>query len=407
LNEPYRRSAPGFAVIVTSILTLVILLKLPTLVFPHSEWDEQVYWELAKRLLVDGQYSLQGLSILRQLPAAVYDQPLFHHPPLFPLLLTPFASADQASLAVVVSWMGHLLCIIAVALIGHTLLRSARPSTPAHDALFWLPVLGVALDPGLTFVSRKLWIDSLLAGLASLSIAMFYRATTAEPPRRRLLLVIGGILLGLAALTKLIAVVVVPAILVLIVGGYKTMRERIAAAVWGGLPCVALVALWLVPFYWQFGTLLPHWTVPPDEILQTNAFLKASLNRSPHYYPIQLSLVQPLYPMCCVLFPYRRLGSSIISLAAWVWLVGTMLIVAMLGMGGYGFMMRLLSPLYPSIYVLAYGWLLKSEQDRPVIQLICLLCIVYAGMQGAYYLVDWRSDELLWYVQKAAILVNQ
>lgn len=59
--------------------------------------------------------------------------------------------------------------------------------------------------------SRRLWIDSLLAGLVSLAVAT---VLLADGKRCRTVLAIGGAFLGLGALAKLTALVLVPVVLV-------------------------------------------------------------------------------------------------------------------------------------------------------------------------------------------------
>ena len=68
------------------------VLKLASLTFTHTEPDEVVYWTLAQHLLASGDYSLQGSEVLELLSPVIYDRPLFHHPPLFPVLLIPFVA---------------------------------------------------------------------------------------------------------------------------------------------------------------------------------------------------------------------------------------------------------------------------------------------------------------------------
>ncbi len=82
--------AVGLAVL---FIGFVIALKLPSLAFDHDEPDEVVYWTVAEQLREHGVYTLRGSEVLPRLSARIYDRPLFHHPPLYPLLLVPFVAA--------------------------------------------------------------------------------------------------------------------------------------------------------------------------------------------------------------------------------------------------------------------------------------------------------------------------
>ena len=93
-------------------------MKGPSLLYPRTEGDERIYWQLAQNLANGGDYTLRGSALLKELSAYIYDRPLFHHPPLFPALLSLFAIADMENAAVLVSWLGHVLVVIAVAIIG-------------------------------------------------------------------------------------------------------------------------------------------------------------------------------------------------------------------------------------------------------------------------------------------------
>ncbi|MFH1075680.1 MAG: glycosyltransferase 87 family protein [Pseudomonadota bacterium] len=195
--------------------------------YQHNETDEIIYWQLAENWLKTGNYSLQGTEILKSLPAYVYDRQLFHHPPLFSLLLIPFVIMKAKKLAIIISWLGHLLCIVSVALVGRSILTS-RSQFSVKSNLFWIPLISITFDPLLIFISRKLWIDSLLSGLVALSVALFYSVCKSDIDYRhkKYGLIAAGIALGLAALCKLTALIVTPVIIYILITSFQTSRER-------------------------------------------------------------------------------------------------------------------------------------------------------------------------------------
>ena len=80
---------------------------------------------------------------------------------------------------------------------GDDLLDVAAESVAADALPLWLPVLAVALDPLMTFISRKLWVDGLVGGFGGLALGLL---CVAADRRCRRSAIAAGIALGLAAL---------------------------------------------------------------------------------------------------------------------------------------------------------------------------------------------------------------
>lgn len=268
-------------------------LKLQTLKFSHSENDERIYWQLATNLVSGHGYTLQGTELLSQFSPLQYNRPLFQHPPLFAALLIPFVVFGSAQSAVLISWVGHFLCILAVAVIARHLTRKRAENLTALSPRYWLPLLGVSVDPLLNFISRKLWIDSILTGLVAMAMSLFI-----VPDRdryRRDTLFAGGLFLGLAALAKLTALIAVPIALYCVFAQTARPRsERIRWAFYSMIPVGLLVAPWLILFYAKTGAVLPGWVKPDDWSMQHYPFVRAAVNRSVDYYPVRLCLIVPL-----------------------------------------------------------------------------------------------------------------
>jgi hypothetical protein len=64
------------------------MIHLPTFFIDHQEGDELVYLGLSQEMSWSLQnYSTAGLPGVSEFPAKLYREPLFLHPPLYPLLL--------------------------------------------------------------------------------------------------------------------------------------------------------------------------------------------------------------------------------------------------------------------------------------------------------------------------------
>ena len=380
-----------FLIFCCAVVALSAILKLPSLRYPLAEGDERIYWQLAENLAGGGQYTLQGSEVLRELSPYMYDRPLFHHPPLFPALLVPFVLTGSKSAAVLVSWLGHSLAVIAVALVGrhvlHRLPHDARISLPA----FWLPVLGVSADPLLMFVSRRLWIDSLLGGLTALVVAT---VLVAEGKRRRAVLAVGGGLLGLAALAKLTALILVPVVLIAGVRADATWKDRTLSLAAMFLPVAILVAPWLLLFYLQYGVLTPSWVQPDARLMELFPFVRAAVGRPWYYYGAKLLVIMPLALVAAwLLIRERHLWRNAAIQIAAAWFSVVVVTLTLMGIVGYGFQMRHITSAVAAVYVIVLAALL--ERDRPVLLMVCGFSMLVGTVTGAMHLLAPEFDEIV------------
>jgi hypothetical protein len=321
----------------------------------------------------------------------MYDRPLFHHPPLYPALLVPFVLVGSKSAAVLVSWLGHFLAVVAVALVGrhilHRLPTDARISLPA----FWLPVLGVSTDPLLMFVSRRLWIDSLLGGLAALAVAS---VLVAEGKQRRTMLAVAGGLLGLAALAKLTALILVPVVLMTGVRGDATWKDRALSMAAMLLPLVILVAPWLILFYLQYGVLTPPWVKPDARLMELFPFVRVAVERPWYYYGAKLFEIMPLAAVAAwLLIRERHLWRNTAIQVAAAWFSIVVVTLTIMGITGYGFQMRHITSAIAAVYVIVLAALL--ERDRPVLLMWCGFAMLVGTVTGAMHLLVPELDEIL------------
>lgn len=392
MDEQQEQPRDRFWLIVGIILLFCAALKLPTLTTPHDEPDEQIYWQLASKLASGGPYNLQGTEILQKLSPAIYDHSLFRHPPLYPALLVPFAWWNARNLAVMVSWLGHFLCIIAVAVMGRRLAQ--EEGLPENRSLlFWLPVLGVALDPFLTFISSKLWIDGLLAGLCALAIAFFFCARFS--PKRPLYLLAGGILFGLAALTKLPALALTPIIVLLILRPRVKTSSPVRDLALGCLPAVVLILPWFVIFHRAYGAFMPDVATFDAWTLEHYPFVAAAVSRNPTYYIAKMVAITPASVLCLVTYLFRReLWKKLDAIFPCLWFLVFFAALSWVGMRGQGFQMRFLAPIFPCIYLMLFVVIPEWRGRSEALFVVLLLCLIYAGLNGVIYLLLPQYDEI-------------
>ncbi len=413
LSYAARARPWSFALGVVALCALALAVRVPTWSLTHQEPDEVIYWTLATRLAAGEPYGLQGTQLLeRVLPADMYDRPLFHHPPLFPLALAPFTLGapefPPARAAIVVSWLGALMAVVGVALA----LRAAR------GLALWLPVLGMALDPLALFLSRKLWIDLWLCGLVTLGIGLALSWPSVRRPRAAL--IASGVCLGLAALSKLVAVLAFP---VAALAAWSSLRRtasqptaarasanpprravRVALVL---VPAVLLTSAWLIAFWAQYRTLIPSWSAPSPTMLARDPFIALACARPAHYYAARFAGVQPVLVVALVglaLAPRAVLRPA--GLAALAWLALFLAVLTWIGQSGQSpSFVRYLAPAFPASYVLLGAVLaeLAAQGERPaprrrlavrVVVALALVAIALGFASARPYLGSSSANEI-------------
>ncbi len=387
-HSEYRR----FLLTCGAILVLCLSMKSPIWFADHLENDERIYWALTQNWLDNGTYSLQGTPILKELPPATYDKPLFHHPPMLPIMLMPFVATDSPNAAILVSWLGHALAIVGVAMMCWAWRRRSWSGT---HFLLWMPVLAVALDPVLTFCSRKLWPDAFLGGFVGIGMGFVCLATK----RRGMgLAVAGGLALGLAAMVKLPGLIVAPLALMIVAYGIKddpARRVRLLLAT--ALPLLAVIVPWFWVFHAQYGTFLPEWIRPDEALTAVSPHMARAMERPWHYYISESILVAPIVLVVLIGCVVRRRFLTSLPLVipvAWVFLVW--LALMFLHARGYSMKMRFLTVASPGVYAALAVLLASAHPKRSVFPLVALLAIVFGIVNIGFYLTAGpQFDEIL------------
>jgi len=402
------------------IIGFSAVLKLPTFNLPHQEGDEVAFWHLTKNWIETGKYTLKGSPLSTSkvyFSRANREMPV--HPPMFPLLLRPFVERNAPDKAVVVSWLGHLLAILAVALIGRYLFLAHGLAQSALSPLFWIPLLGIATDPIMTYVSGILWIDNLHAGWAALAVAFTMMAGSAQRPK--LMYIFAGILLGLALLSKVTSAIIIPIIIYVVLVSESDKKSKIQALLLGAIPALILSLPWYVPLYYTMGQFLLFGDGNPPEYYEMIAnmspeelaaykessrchFCETRAN-SPWYYPLaKLPLIAPLVLLGIVFylifyFLYIRTLDKFKQLnfvipLAWFTLVFSIAFYLQL------YIHRRLTILVASIYVMFFMLIVFSEKYRPLkkfqnlLLLLGSISIIYGAMTGGYYLFKGNYAEI-------------
>jgi len=397
-----------------AIIALALALKLPSLFSPRVEDDELIYWQLTQNWLDHGSYSLQGAPVLKALPPSIYDKPLFHHPPLLPIFLSPFVATHSPNAAILVSWLGHVLAIVGVAIICWTW---RRRSWRATDLALWLPVLAMACDPLMTFTARKLWPDNLVGGFAGLAMGLYCLAAARRSAGWA---VAGGVAAGLAGLAKLPGLFILPAgILVLVLwpsrgsspagaevprgegflGRTRSLaRTRLGLACLGILPAFVILLPWFAVFYAQYHMLLPAWIRPDAALRMLSPLVNRAMDRPWHFYFSQSAMISPVVVVIfAALLSRFRLVLSVRLAVPLCWVGGVVLALMFLYFRGHSMQMRFLTPAIPGLYALLSGLLASVNPRRSFLGLAALLAVIYGVSTMGFFLYpeNMKYDDIV------------
>ena len=392
-----RKPNLRFAVFATAIcLAFALVIKLPTLKYPVSNWDELIYLELSRQWLATGSYSLAGSDLLHSLPRSFYDHPVFHHPPGFSIILAPFVLAKSPQLAVTLSWLGHALALAAVAIVGYDLLLHGKPTEFRRRCVFVLPLAAIASDPLMNFIARKIWMDNLLAGTTSLAICLAWLGGRTE--RWRLLLLGAGVMAALACSLKVTAAAVLPFVGWLAIPADR--RRPIASLLFVLLPGALLLAIWLSYFRAQTGVWLPYWTRPDEAFLNASPYVAASATQSIPSYLLKVFACMPFLVVFLLSLPFCRSPvHSKLERASSLWMLSLLVLFLLLGSAGFAKEARYLAPLAPAACWLFYA---RYEGETPNLAErndwlfpIFFLAAIAGAMLAGFYLLVPQYDEIL------------
>lgn len=362
--------------------------------------DELIYRQLALSLVAGRGYTLRGSALLGALPKPMYDHATFNHPPGFPLLLVPLAATELSRWSVAVSLAASLAAAAAVAMAAwHFLLR--ENDSPFRRLLFALILCAAFLDPLLSFCSRRVWMDNLLAA----GIAWGVVGTLLGSEGRWRWLTVGALALTLAVATKILAALFVPLLAVVVLRGRSGWRGSLLLA---GPPLLAL-ALWEGFFHHATGAWFPRWLAIDPGILAAKPFMAGQVAQPWSYFPTKWLLLSPLAVFLVGIFfaVLARLRSADpATRTAWITLCGASAAylgaLILLGIGGFSKEARYLVPLEPlAAMSLAAGFaILWPGKTIPHTRgqlglLACALGILLGAAHAGFYLFALQHDEPL------------
>ncbi len=391
-------SSRRFVVLATAAVALVsIFFHWQALQRTPSNTDEFIYLSLARSLSQGTGNTLQGSLILNALPPEMYDHPVFNHPPGFPLLLVPFVAAPKN--AVIVPILALCLAALSVAWVGAKFLVDR---TLTSRLLFLMVLIAAFFDPILSFCSRRIWMDGVLA----MWIGIAYAALIFHSSSRRIpwALVLACLCLAAAVGTKiLMAVFLVPAaVLIFLQSGQQKWRDLLILCV----PSLFVLAVWEFVFHAATGQWLPKWLSIDADVLRAHPFMAARADQPLLFFPMMLVLLCPLaaltIPAACLFI--RKSGGEVrrviaLTLSAILLYVGVLVI---LGMGGFSKESRYLSPIMPLLGMLFAGVLaaLRNPHAESVLTpsqkiflAACVLAILAGGFLAGFHLVALSLDE--------------
>jgi 4-amino-4-deoxy-L-arabinose transferase-like glycosyltransferase len=377
-------------------LLFALIIKLPTLTYPFSNWDELIYLELTRNWLATGSYSLAGSELLARLPANFYDHPVFHHPPGFALLLIPFVLAKAGQLAITLSWLGHALSLLAIAIVGYQLTLRDKPSHFRNRCAFLLPLAAATTDPLMNFIARKIWMDNLLAGTTALSLCFAWLGGRNERWRRWL--IAAGAMAAFACSLKVTAAIALPFVAWLSVPQNRSkLLHRVTCAL---LPSALVLATWLFYFHAHTGVWLPHWTRPDQTLLEMNPFVAASARQSITSFFLKVFFCSPFFLTLFLSMPFSRFPFySKLERVSFGWILALFALFGLLGLVGFAKEARYLAPSIPVGCWLFYPRYdgetpnLAARNDRLFV--VLLLATLAGAMLAGYYLLIPQYDEIL------------
>lgn len=252
----------------------------------HVESDEQVYMALSQKLSWSlDHYTTRDVRGLNQFSIRVYREPLFYHPPLFPMIIAGLAHFG-GRIEMTLGFNLFLQCsIILLVFYGvHALSKDLGAAMTAA----WLP----AVCPILTYSSMKVHMDILVGFLCLVCTLCLAGAGL----RKSWPMLFGGaIAFGLALTTKLTLVAIVPfyaiAVWITLDGFQLSLRKKMGGFLFLLVIPLALFAPYLAKYLQTYGFL------SPSELLvhtgTPSPFLQRIMARTRPEYAVSLALLVP------------------------------------------------------------------------------------------------------------------
>jgi len=339
---------PGFAAwarpwVWPAVLLAALVLRLPPVFFLHEGIDERIYLILARQVHDHGlsAYTLHGTEMWATTTRDMYHPALHYHPPAFVLLLVPLQA-----------WGGPAACAALCALFGVALVVALRALALRRYGLARanLAATIAALCPIGGFLAGRIWLDLPVAlGVTAALLAWQWALDRGAAWR----FAVAGLAAAIAMLIKLPAVFAAPAFVAL---GVEALRRGRTPGIWRGVVLFLAVgaAAGLPWFLWHksaTGHWVASWVVNSPTLIENDPFIKEVVSRPWFYYLVTIPLAAPLY-----LYTVRGIGDSIRhdrDALPTVWFGTYLVLMTLLGVGGYGFPLRFMAPGLPGLALAA------------------------------------------------------
>ena len=446
-----------FAVMVTALVAVfTVAMHTPILLRPPTNADELIYLRLALSMSEGSGYTLQGSRILSSLPPEMYDHALFNHPPGFPWLLMPFVATGFARWTVILSLAAHLACAAAVVLLGYRFLLKYDDSL-WRRMLFGIVTMAAFLDPILSFCSRRVWMDNILAAWVAWAFVGVFLLRSSKPFAA---LILASLCMAAAVGTKLLMLVFLPplalAVFLLSPGTVSVPPASSWSLAYGNfsksanklrlrnvllfvIPALVVFAIWEAIFFQSTGEWFPKWLAIPTDVLAQKQFLAGRQDQPFLYFPAKWLLLSPLttlvipaalYVLLRKKDPTQSSTHAIASSAPsphapspWItFFLGStktsprpllifpllataiyLIVLVSLGAAGFSKEARYLSPIMPLLTMTLVGVFAFLAEDggrshclKPqIFVLACLLAILSGAMLSGFYLFAVQFDEPL------------
>jgi 4-amino-4-deoxy-L-arabinose transferase-like glycosyltransferase len=388
------------------IQCIVFIVHLNALRTPHVEGDEMVFTFLAERLAeTPGSYHVRGelhgdaaqrflhdawepilridlgevdsASLMRSPPdargqqhpqfdPAIYDRPIFFHPPVYPYLLAIARSQFGSDGGVLLSALVHCLTILLLALLGRMVINEEAGLIAAGL---------IAIESVSWVCGERLWIDGgLQATVTGAALSAVWSARRGGLWR----FAAAGTALGLAGLTKLPAGSLAPAIALW--WWCSERRPRVSEMLIYVAACLALLLPWLILMKIKYGSFLPS-ERPSDWLLDLYPRVRKTLERPASYYLVGLLAVSPVLVYCAA-------GWVRCWREKWLWMVTLwamtfVMALTFIGKSGMGYQLRYLAPAMPALCLIAAGGLSRLPWAWRIPALALGAYTWYCGMHTA------------------------
>lgn len=375
-----KSNVSTYSLIIIALIFFSLVIRIPSLFLPHIENDEVIYQSVAEKITKDfSDYSLQGTVILNQLPKALYDYPIFRHPPLFIWCIALIRLLFGVPFQILVPIFSGVLTILLTILITNRL-YSRKEGLVAGMILSFCPIL--------YFVSGRIWIDALFIFLVVLS---FYLLIIAVNKNNCLWFALSGLAFGLSLLTKYTSLGGALAF-VYYVWTKKIPIKKLLLFAFSFFVAAALIILpWLFLYYKVLGSgsYVSQFKLIP-EITNMFPFCKTISQRPLYYYFVRLFLVAPVYIFSIAYIFTKKKNTEDYTLITWVFsfLIG-FTILGMLKIGGY--VLRYIAPAMPMLSILAARFI-SNRNNR--IWLLFIILLAYGFLAGILNILFFQQADL-------------